>query len=84
VTDLLAPIGLTVLAAAATGFCTWHCVRGLRRGGCAPAAAEPDQLRRAREELAELKREAQADSGDHNDMGRPRVQVPHGGRDRFV
>ena len=55
-TDLLAPIGLTVPAVAAMGFCTWHCVRGLRDG--APAAAEPDELRRARAELAQLQREA--------------------------
>ena len=77
-TDLLAPIGLSVLAVAAMGFCTWHCVRCLRRGGCAPAAAEPDELRRAHEELAQLKREAQADTA----AGRPRGPVPNAGRDR--
>jgi len=58
VTDLLTPIGVTVLAGAAMGVCTWHCVRGFRRRGDAPAAAEPDELRRARAELAQLQREA--------------------------
>lgn len=81
-TDLLAPVGLTVLAVAAMGFCTWHCVRGLRRGSCAPAAAELEELRRAREELAQLQRVAR--TGSDSDAGRPRVPVPNGGPDPFA
>ena len=83
-TDLLAPIGLTVLVVAAMGFCTWHCVRGLRRGGSAPAAAEPDELRRAREELAQLTREALTDTGSDNVTGRPRVPALNAGRGPFT
>jgi hypothetical protein len=71
VTGVLAATGLPVLAVAATGWCAWHCVRGLRRGGHATPlshpVARPDEVRQARADLDALTLEM----SDHNTADRP-------------
>jgi hypothetical protein len=58
VTGVPAATGLAVLAVATMGWCAWHCVRALRRGGHATPSATPshdsDEVRQARADLDTL------------------------------